>query len=780
MNKKVKKWLVRVVALLVVVVVAIVAVSIIKPVENRYGISPDQEFTYSEDGEDITSDIMNASEGRLLLLENDFTALYIDSVCCLTLMDKQTGREWYTSVPADKQDLFQGDINILQSLCSLTYLNDRNSPTEMNAYDACVEKQQFRVQRLREDTVRVLLMIGELTEQVVIPPAIEKERFENEILSELNEEDRSFMERQYTLYSIDTMIEADDPTAKLETFPELKNKALYILGNSRGKTIRNRLKRVFDSLGYTTEDLAKDNKETGYQVMDVQPLFRIALDFSLSDNGMHVNLPMDQILFYSKFPLLSVNPLPYFLSSAEEEGEVLIPSGSGAVVEFGSNRIVRQYSAPFYGEDATAIHKETATVMSTASDDLSMPMYAIHVPGQTVMQTIDSGAEIATMTLARESHSITTGVSYTVLNTGEAYITDSKKTLICAQEVNMTDISFTYRFLKDDKEELDYSALAQEYREHLLDRGVLTKRADEAPPLLLELVGGIEAPDEFLGLFPVTTVQSLSTFEEMEKMITPFSTAENLTVKLLGWNEEGMKSNIPGEIKVSQKLGGKAGLTQLLDYIRGISGHAVLDLNHAYYYGHENGDGFSEKEETAILIDKDFAVLGGYDIANGSYSEKLPHTWVLSPSRYLAYAEAYQAAGYKGVALGQLAASLNSDYRTDAFFSRVKTREAIERTLASYDNDQVYLTANNANQYALKYISLLENMSTAAGNSLAFDRSVPFKQMVLHGYVSYTVPAVNGETDSRVALLEAIATGSGLHYVFSQNVDAGIQNTAFN
>ena len=60
MNKKVKKWLVRVVALLVVVVVAIVAVSIIKPVENRYGISPGQEFTYSEDGEDITSDEIKA------------------------------------------------------------------------------------------------------------------------------------------------------------------------------------------------------------------------------------------------------------------------------------------------------------------------------------------------------------------------------------------------------------------------------------------------------------------------------------------------------------------------------------------------------------------------------------------------------------------------------------------------------------------------------------------------------------------------------------------------
>lgn len=778
MAKRLRRWLIRLITAAVLVGIVLTLVFMMEPGEILYGVKAGTVIDYTEAGEDITGQVTASSE-RLPLMQNGSLTFSMDRDGTVAVEDARTGSVWQSAVPAESRSEFQGNADLLQSLCSLTYLNDRNTPTTMYAYNACMLKNQFRIQRLDTDTIRVLLLMGEKAEELPIPTAVEKERFEQELLPKLGEEDREYLLRRYTLYSASTMTEADNPAEKLAAYPALREQDFYLLGDIGGKVIRERTQKIFEQMGYTAEDLAADNATSGYDAADVSPLFRLALDFTLEENALQVTLPAEEIAFYTDYPLLTVQPLPFFLSTSGENGSMLIPSGSGALMSFGDGVAAGTFTAPFYGVDSTTVHKETPSVMSTDTDDLSLPVYAMHAKGQTVMAIVEEGAESAVLKAERRTGSASIYADFTLLQTGYAYISDTKKTLVCASDVRAGSIGIRFCFLEDSGPDMDYGSAASVYRAYLNESGGLPSTAGDDPTLLLEMVGGVKASGEFLGLFPVNMVQNLSSFSDMEEMARPFLGSGRVTVKITGWNRGGLLTQVPGKISAAGALGGRQGLQQLTQTLESAGARVLLDLNHAYYYDHTLADGYNESRNTAILIDKSTAVLYGYDEANGSYSEALTGTWVLSPAQYGNIIQSYIQQGCLSVSSGQLARSLNSDYNRDRYIDRGTARLLVTEALDAYRQAGTYVSADNANAYALPYMSLLEELPAEAGNSRMLTKAVPFKQMVLHGTLDYTVPAVNALENMESAVLQAIETGSGLHYTFARHIDESILDTPF-
>lgn len=68
-------------------------------------------------------------------------------------------------------------------------------------------------------------------------------------------------------------------------------------------------------------------------------------------------------------------------------------------------------------------------------------------------------------------------------------------------------------------------------------------------------------------------------------------------------------------------------------------------------------------------------------------------------------------------------------------------------------------------------------MPANGSSSSVFDREVPFCQIVLHGSLEYTVSAINTQSDETAAVLKAVETGSGLHYVLNSNIDNSLFDT---
>ncbi len=133
--------------------------------------------------------------------------------------------------------------------------------------------------------------------------------------------------------------------------------------------IERRIKDYVPS--YTYEELDFDHEDTGYVGVDKQPpLFKMALEYTLDENGMSVRLPANGIRFdQSLYQLTSIEMLPYMGAGANDgdfsdggDGYTFFPDGSGALFDFqqlntGANKTI---SGKIYGQDY-AYHEISGT-----------------------------------------------------------------------------------------------------------------------------------------------------------------------------------------------------------------------------------------------------------------------------------------------------------------------------------------------------------------------------------------------------------------------------------
>lgn len=150
----------------------------------------------------------------------------------------------------------------------------------------------------------------------------------------------------------------------MSAFPITKKMAVYVFDpsatNVEMKQVERRIKEYCPS--YTFEDLDRDHEETEYVGTDKQPaLFKMAIEYTLDENGLCVRQPANGIRFdQSLYQLESFELLPYMGAGASDgdlndggDGYTFFPDGSGALFDFdlvnnGSNRTI---NGKVYGQD---------------------------------------------------------------------------------------------------------------------------------------------------------------------------------------------------------------------------------------------------------------------------------------------------------------------------------------------------------------------------------------------------------------------------------------------
>ena len=92
----------------------------------------------------------------------------------------------------------------------------------------------------------------------------------------------------------------------------------------------------------------------------------------LTDSGLSARILFDEIEEYAEVLITNISLLPYFgAGTTADEGYILIPDGSGAVVEFNSGRVgMERFSKDIYGRDMVL-----TTVKKTAiSEEVALPV----------------------------------------------------------------------------------------------------------------------------------------------------------------------------------------------------------------------------------------------------------------------------------------------------------------------------------------------------------------------------------------------------------------------
>ena len=779
MKKKIfKKIVIPAVCIALVVAVVALSTTTLKPAVVTYGVT-DRTLSLSSAGEDITAQV-TASDEPYLAAENEKLALYIDGTANITLLNKETGRKWSSQVPSASQGKFVDNAGNMQSICSLSYLASDGTVQVMDSFTHSVSKNQFKIIGI-ENGVALELLFGESAESNLIPFAVEKSRFEEKLLSKLEDDDVEFLKRLYTLYDAEALAETGQEDL-LTTVPALKDKSFYIQNGKTGKVTLDKLKKIFEKLGYSYKDMQEDNEISGYKGNSLTPCFKFEMEFTLSGDKFQVNIPSKKIEFYRDFPLLEITPLKYFLSETGENGGYLIPSGSGAVSRFHNGALEGNYSAAFYGKDDTVTNSGQYADMEIADDNLSLGMYAMQTDKDYVMAVIKNGAEAARLDLSRQKESAVASLDFTVVQSDMSYLSDKKSLLMTAKQANSQDITVEYTFgVSDSESSVDYSLLANRYREYLTENGIL-KKNNTSLALILEYVGGVKYDEELLGLVTHKGLLELTRFDQIEEMTKPFtdlSEEGQLSIKLSGWSKGGLFGTVPGEFKTISSIGGKSGIKKLEKYLSSVSANVFYEANHAYYYDPQLLSGY-DKGDSVRLIDSSVGMVYGYNSIDGIQDESKTGSYIVSPNNYKTVAEKYISKKPVGISVGRMASVLNSDYNQSKNVLREDAVKCVTEALAAYNKAGIPLLSNDCNQYAFDKVSIIENISyEPLVQSKLFDLDVPFKQMVLHGAVSYTGAPINSSPDRQYALLKAIETGSGAQYIFTAEADERLAGTDF-
>lgn len=505
-----------------------------------------------------------------MLYEKDGCELFVQLQSGeVAVRDTKTGQTLFTN-PYDiaVQDIAATQKQELLSQLLLTYRDGTNSYT-MNSYADCALNDQIEVSRIRGG-VRVQYTLGATEKRKLAPRQIAKERFEELILTPVENEkidDKgSFLaQRLKNFYQLkdynDPSLSAKAKQDLLTAYPVCQTMPIYVLTTDITNAELNNIQLWLQTYtDYSMDDMQRDHSETGYVMTDDSPpVFKMALEYYLEEGGFTVRLPARGISFDSSlYKLSEVRILPYFGAGlATDAGYTFIPDGGGAIIDFADVESTTTVSGRLYGNDY-AFHSVSHGTMEI----WRMPVYGV-VSTRTVTytttvesETVDENGVTQTTTetvyatdaipqgyvaFQTEGDSLTQLTSYhggdlhpynavyaTVYpRQSDSYplegITISGQTAtyeVDSSRKYVGNYTTTYRFLW--REEADYVGMATAYRNYLESKGVLTRLsadADENIPLYIESFGDIDTTAYFLGV-PVTAKTGLTTFSQAQTMIS--------------------------------------------------------------------------------------------------------------------------------------------------------------------------------------------------------------------------------------------------------------------
>ncbi len=335
-----------------------------------------------------TMELMTTSEdGRY--------SLYVDRYSGeIAYHDNKLNQTEFTN-PYNINDVSKGaskDIKAkLMSQVIVKYLDNDKEATYFS-YTEAAEREQIKVKNIKNG-VRVEYSIGREETRKLVPKQIEKSRFEEQILA--NIQDNQFalkkMEAFYTLK------DPDDPTLTdrgvkdmMSTFKITQKMAVYVFDPYATDRELNLIESYILEYCplYTYDELDKDHAMTEYEGSDAAPaLFKMALEYYLEDGSLKVRFPVNGLRFDdTSYQLTSIQINPYFGCGAYTyDGYLFLPDGSGTIVRFEDFAALtgKTVTGKVYGQDYAFYE-----ISGEHQESVRLPMFGVVENYELVTTTI--------------------------------------------------------------------------------------------------------------------------------------------------------------------------------------------------------------------------------------------------------------------------------------------------------------------------------------------------------------------------------------------------------
>ncbi len=748
---------------------------------------------------------LNGLTDMYLLMENDKYGLYIDfETTDIAVMDKSNSNAFHSNPDRDpKTNLSSSQIQNIASPISLEAYDVTNKRYSFNFYGNCQEDGSFWVLKTGENSIRLIYTIGNDPDKDLFPPVITQNTYENVILPGLANAGldaatyQSYLrtlENCYRFMSPDT-IDLETRERFKETFPTIDVMTLYVSYAAVSTIQKRQVKEVLTAAGFTVEDLKREMELADYQGPERAVLYTIPLDLTLDENGLQVNLDSSLILGPSKQKLYSLALYRGMGANNAQIGTeyLIVPDGSGSIIPARGNVTVDAYKAQIYGSDETFNRfislDSSQPVLSGVTVYDRGPISDSVKNGGGIMSVMEKGGGqcyVYGRPIAGTGNPVASAY-YEVIYSERDYRVYSSATdatgsgLLLAKDRAVAQYQFRYLFTEGD---MTYAEYAKFYRSYLQSTGVLPTETVENTtlPFYVDLLGAIDVNESVLGI-PVSVKKALTTYTQAKEILQNLkdSGVDNVIARYSFWANGGYYNTVYNDLNLIGEMGSPAELSDLVEYVSSNNMGFFPSADFMYVYNDVIGDGFSVSEDAARRLNLSIASLSARNNATGvllTAYEYASSKSILSPDVMPKFAETFRASfekvvNHKQISLGNMGSSLNSSYKTNRNVSRAIATDfhvQVFNIFSDYD-----LMVEGGNDYSWKYASHILNMPLGSSQYLSSSGSIPFMQIVLHGYVNYTGSPMNEEADYETALLRCLETGSGIYFRWM-----GAEDTVFN
>lgn len=687
-------------------------------------------------------------EGWTPAQENDYLALYYsEKTAAVKVFDKRTGGWWSTNPDS-------ASSNAASSQLTLSTISLKGVVKEYSSSFDAVDKGQ--VEFKNGSSLKVIYTFGNVKPDLsMVPSRLTNERFE-ELQKRVEEAggNKKLLGRRYT--------QGDD--------------GIWIRKETLTVDQSKKLRELFESIGYTSQELAKDNAEAGGAVEEASSSFSIPLEYVLDGDSLCVRISGEDTEYPTSEIITAVNVLSYFGAQQKDaDAYFLVPNGSGALVNTEEqNSRSGIYELKLYGDDYTLpVERKSGVDMENL-----MPVFGISRAKDGVFAIIEDNDAVASVVVSKAGHVDlwnTVGASF-ALNSVENIGLSSdaiSKFYITSQVKYAGDTSLRYIFLTEENR--TYSGMAKVYRDYLdkqQNRSVMTEKGDM--PLFVETVGALEGTTSTLGIVHEHKV-ALTTFDDNKIILDDLKSAGISNVKLIlsGWANGGADQRLLDSLDIVSELGGKKKLEGLIEYAEKMGAKVYPKL---LFNTFSSKDSLSNKNNfSAKTLGSKKSVMNSFDKLTGVALPSQTRC-VLSPTYQYEISRGLLKDLNKkkigNVLLGDIATTAYSDYNKDSEALRqYSMMQAAEITALYADKlDGLMLAAPNV--ATARYSALYTDVPASSGSYMAEDRSVPFYQMVYHGYADYSFAPLNFTSDFTANYLKCVEYGGNLKFRFIINEDA--------
>ncbi len=299
---------------------------------------------------------------KLMTTKGNYSIYALETSGEVAVKDLTTGQILFTN-PYDVGAATASDSVKNEIMSQIIVKFDENGRERVySSFEYAAMRDQIKVKNIKNG-IRVEYTIGREEARRLVPRMIEKSRFEELIQAPMEEyygvsyEDAQkfryeknhplasasfYLCKQMSYFVYKDLDECSSDRLKqdlLDAFPIVDKMDIYILDKAATTTEIEKIEEVIKTAcpNYSYEEMDYDHQLTEYTGDEENPpVFKMALEYTLDEDGFTVRLPANGIRFNeSKFQLTNVSVLPYMgAGNNAYSGYTFYPDGSGALFAF--------------------------------------------------------------------------------------------------------------------------------------------------------------------------------------------------------------------------------------------------------------------------------------------------------------------------------------------------------------------------------------------------------------------------------------------------------------